>query len=287
MQKRYIDLWIFLVVLLCGLSCTQSNQESKSDRFIILSPAITETIFTLGGQDSVMGRSDYCLHPEEAKALPSFGTALTPNLEQIALAMPSGLLFDGALGTPQKELSGLASIRVLPWLTAEDMASSIEELGTLINKEQKANQLAQKVRSTLSSRSTKDSPKMLALMSGSDTKKGIFWYMRTDSLHGAAVEAAGFTNLAPKGINGPPSMSAEELLSKDPDIIIFICGSDIDEVAAQKIVQDMSKFTMLKAVQNNNVGYILGENRMGIGPGIMELVNELKREGDSLLSGKR
>ena len=269
------------------LSCTPSQLESTSEKFISLSPAITETIFALEGQDALMGRSDYCLHPEEAKALPSFGTSLTPNLEKIALANPSGLLFDGALGIPQKDLSGIASLHVLPWLTSGEMTDSIKKLGKIVKKEPQAEQLADKIKKTLLSQATKESPTMLALMSGSDIKKGVFWYLRTDSLHGEAVEAAGFKNIAPKNIKGPPSMPAEELLANDPDIIVFICGSDVDEASAKKLVADMSTFTMLKAVQNNRVGYVLGKNRMGVGPGIMSLVKELKKEGDALLSRKR
>ena len=280
--------YLWRSVLLLGLvcSCTQQNIQERTQGFISLSPAITETIFALGAQDKLIGRSDYCHFPSEAQTLPSFGTALTPNLEQIAQKKSEGLLFDGAFGSPKKELSAISEIHVYPWLSSKDMASSIEKLGDVMEKPKEANALAQKIRTVLAPKIDASSPSMIALMSGSDLKSGVFWYMRADSLHGEAVEAAGFRNVAPKDIHGTPNMSAEALLAQDPDLIIFICSPEIDTKAAQKFVDQMSRFPTLKAVQNKRVGYIIGENRMGIGPTITDLVYDIQREGSALLDTK-
>ena len=280
-------IWLFslLCMFLCGCTHTDGSSVQKNG-FISLSPAITEIIYALNGQEQLIGRSDYCFFPQEAKHLPSFGTALTPNLEQIAQQNPAGLLFDGAFGTPKKELSALSEVHVYPWLTSSDLVSSITQLGELLNKETKAQDLAQEIQRVFATTSDDSAQSMIALMSGSDIDSGVFWYMRSDSLHGEAVEAAGFRNVAPSDIQGPPSMSAEELLARNPDIILFVCSPEVDEKIAQQLVEKLSKFTTLTAVQKNRVGYIIGENRMGIGPTIVDLVQEIKRKGSLLLEAQ-
>ena len=57
-------------------------------------PSITETLFVLGLGERVVGVSDYCDYPEEAKLKPSFGNYFNPSIENIVALDPDLVLTD-------------------------------------------------------------------------------------------------------------------------------------------------------------------------------------------------
>ena len=57
-------------------------------RVISLAPSITETLYALGQQDRLVGDTDYCDYPPEAKQKPRVGGAITPSIEAIAALRP-------------------------------------------------------------------------------------------------------------------------------------------------------------------------------------------------------
>ena len=275
-------------MICAGLSCTQSQQgvENGDAKILSLYPAITETIFYVQGEALLCGRSDYCSAPPQVKDLPSFGTSLTPNYEAIARQKPKVILTDKSSGTPVDKLQRIAPIQQLPWLSIEDMKTSIVELGTLLQKEEEAKKLAQKLGKALTSRATVDAPTMLLLMGGSDVSKGQLWFMRKGTIHGAVIEAAGYRNAAPDSLHGPPSMSLEQLIQQDPDFIIFLTTQPVSSSEEQKMIQAMDVMETLQSVQKKQVGVISGDNLMGVGPSVIELVTLIKNKGQSLADHK-
>jgi len=278
-----------LIFVLAGFGCSSSvpSETSKEPATILsLYPAITETIYYLDAQEYLMGRSDYCRFPKKAQDLPSFGTSLTPNFETIALHQPDRILTDQSMGTPLEELQRITPVLQYPWLTVDEMKKSIVQLGTLVKKPKEAQQLAMKMDEALQSTATPQSPTMLVIMAGSDLAKGQIWYMRRDSLHGAAIEAAGYQNAAPDTQKGPPSMSVEKLLEVDPDIILFMTAQLSSPETVSTLKQSISLIPALKSVQKRQIGVLNGENLMGVGPGILDLVDRIRSEGKILLEGK-
>ena len=57
-------------------------------RIISLVPSATELIYALGGEDRLVGRTDYCDYPPAAKSKPSVGGMISPSLETIAMLRP-------------------------------------------------------------------------------------------------------------------------------------------------------------------------------------------------------
>lgn len=57
-------------------------------RIVSLVPSATELIFALGGEDRLVGRTDYCDYPPAARAKPSVGGMVNPSLETIVTLKP-------------------------------------------------------------------------------------------------------------------------------------------------------------------------------------------------------
>lgn len=57
-------------------------------RIVSLVPSATELIYALGGEDRLVGRTDFCDYPPAAKDKPSVGGMIAPSLETIATLKP-------------------------------------------------------------------------------------------------------------------------------------------------------------------------------------------------------
>jgi iron complex transport system substrate-binding protein len=57
-------------------------------RVVSLIPATTELLFAIGAGSQVVGRTNYCDFPAEAKAVPNLGDGIKPNIEAVIATRP-------------------------------------------------------------------------------------------------------------------------------------------------------------------------------------------------------
>ena len=97
---------LLLVALAVGGGCAAAawvtdqtgrrvNIPEHPQRLVSLAPSITETLYALGLGDLLVGDTDYCDYPPEAKRKPRVGNLLNPSLERIVSLKP-----DLVLGSP-------------------------------------------------------------------------------------------------------------------------------------------------------------------------------------------
>jgi len=69
-----------------------NNDEVTIDKeplkVISIAPNITETIFAVGAGSKLIGRTDFCDYPEEAKKVQGIGSLTNPNIEKITELKP-------------------------------------------------------------------------------------------------------------------------------------------------------------------------------------------------------
>ena len=71
----------------------------------------------------------------------------------------------------------------------------------------------------------------------------------------------------------------EELLKVDPDIILTLVSQpDLSKEDEAVYRERMAELGVLKAVQTDKVGFVVGQHYMGTGPVILEFVDALKLE---------
>ena len=75
-----------LVAMACG------RAAGDAPRIVSCAPAATETIFDLGGEGCLVGRSSACLYPAAATNLPSVGAYSAPSIERIVALAPTHVL---------------------------------------------------------------------------------------------------------------------------------------------------------------------------------------------------
>jgi ABC-type Fe3+-hydroxamate transport system substrate-binding protein len=255
------------------LGCRKSTLRKPKNGIVSLAPAITETLFAIGAGPRVIAVSDYCNSPKAAQVLPRVGTSITPNYEAIARLSPSLIVGEANASTRRRELEVLAPTALLPWLSLEDVASSIKKLGELSAEREQANELSARLLARLAVPEPASGPEVLLILGGEGAEAEI-WFVRRNSLHGAALRAAGAKNAIAEDIDGPPQLSHERLLSLDPAAILVLARPGPQRSA----LGGFERFPTLKAVKGGKVAVLRSEDAFANGPRILNLVDQMHAE---------
>jgi iron complex transport system substrate-binding protein len=122
-------------------------------RIVSLAPSVTETLFALGLGDRIVGDTDFCDYPPEAKQKRRIGGPVDPNIEVIAALHPD-------LVVATRSINRLASVHSLEQLgipvygtdprSVEQVLTSTERLGQLLGAGDAGRSLLANLRARLS-----------------------------------------------------------------------------------------------------------------------------------------
>jgi ABC-type Fe3+-hydroxamate transport system substrate-binding protein len=260
---------------------SQLSTSPQAARLVSLAPAVTETLRALGAEAELVAISDYC---PTVGHLPRVGSAITPHYEAIARAKPTLILATAVSGSQLTPLDRIAPTVELPWLTVEEVASSVERLGALSARKSQAQTLAARFRAVLTRAAPAGAPRVLALLGDSGAGSRSYWFIKDDSLHGALLRAAGGQNAIPGPVPGAPRLSVEELLRLDPDVIVLFGADARGPSAAEPLLADLRQLTPLRAVRAARLGALSAPELMGAGPDLLDFVEPLRAEIQRLLA---
>jgi cobalamin transport system substrate-binding protein len=91
-MRKFVAGCLLLLLVLLGYQqyrlSRQVSPSSQRQRFISLSPTLTEILFELGAGREVVAVTTYCVYPEEAKTKEKIGDFVNPNFEKIVSLKP-------------------------------------------------------------------------------------------------------------------------------------------------------------------------------------------------------
>ena len=249
------------------------------DRIVSLMPPITETLFAIGAGDRVVGRSDYCKFPREVKNLPMVGSTLHPNAEAISRLHPTLIVGERSVNSATRHLRALGTTRLLPWLTLPEIIAGTRALGELTGKREAAERIAARYESELRSAPPQQGPRVLLTIAHPPGRLTECWFLRRNSMHGAALHAAGAINAINEDISGTPSLSLEAILRIDPEVILILhVADDLPKEAERQLIADWMSLETLTAAKERRIGVLHGERFYSNGPRILGVVKELRAE---------
>ncbi len=213
--------------------------EERPERIVSLSPSTTEVLYAVGAGDQVVAVDEMSTVPENAPRTEMSG--LSPDPQQIAGHNPDLVVVES--DTDGKLADALAKTGtptlVLPAPTSLDsMYAQFELVGEATGHEKEGADLA---------RQTKQEIEKLVADAG-DAGKGLSYYHELDpsfysvtseTFIGQVYDLFGLTNIAdqgdPSAHGGYPQLSAEKILSADPDLVFLAdtqcCGQNAETVA--------------------------------------------------------
>lgn len=260
------------------LTVTDSNNKSvtiekEPAKVVSVAPNITETIYTLGMGNKLVGRTDYCDYPAEVSKVASIGTLKTPNIEKITELKPDIVIasthFKPEVEKKLEEL-GIKILVLYGEESFEGVYQTIETTGKILNAQEKAQEIISgmknKVQSVQDKVKGKNKPVTYYVVSFGKEQ----YTAGKDTFIGKMLDMAGAKNAA-DDVTGW-NYSLEKLVEKNPEIMI--CSKYFD---SKKGIQAENGYKDLKAVKENKLFEIDNNLLDRQGPRLAEGLEELAK----------
>lgn len=247
-------------------------------RIISLAPSNTEILFMLGLGDRVVGVSSICNYPAEAGKKEKVGDFFAPSLEKILLLKPDLVIAGGGV---QKELALKLSAMGIPTMTLypkdlKEMLLDVLLTGKAAGKEAEAvklmNSLKARIEKVKEQAKKSKHPKVYFEIWNqpvTSAGKGSF----IDEL----ITIAGGENIFSSINKTFPEVSAEEIIKRNPDIIITAYMEKKGKM--KKEITGRSGWTGIKAVKDDKVFDDLDPDLLlRSGPRLVDGLEELEKK---------
>lgn len=235
---------VFLILLIISTKII----AQEYNRIISLAPSVTKNIYYLNSQTRLVGCTNYCTQATKDKK-PVVASAVTINIEKIISLKPD--LVIATIITPQKNIELLKKfnipVKVFPTpKTFDEICLQFVETGKLLNQEQEATRLINKIKIQVDS--IKNSCK-------NTTKNKVFFQIGAQPLF--AVIPNTFMDDYIRFVNGiniitdvsKGTIARESVISRNPDFI-FIATMGI---IGNKEKNTWEQYDDLSAVKNNHI----------------------------------
>lgn len=229
--------------------------QHKPQRIISLAPSITETLFALGLDSSVAGVTDYCDYPPSAKLKARVGGIMDPDIERIVSLRPD-LVFMSGSGNMKSDYDKLTSFGIAVFVsyphTIEDIFKSISDIGILTSTMPRADSFLRELRfrksALVNQAAAKPKRSVLMLLSLSPIVA-----IGAGTFLDEMITLANGENIAHTTTTAYPLLSREEILRRQPDVII--ATSDIVH-SSSDILSTYPEWKTLSAIRNKRVGIV-------------------------------
>jgi iron complex transport system substrate-binding protein len=264
----------FLMLLLAG-----STWAGTPTRIVPLEPSLAELASRVGvAADSIVGVTAYTDFPLELKSKPSVGSYAKPNLEAIVALKPD-LVLASRDGTPRETVDRLEKLGISVVTVATDtiggLRAAYPAIGKAVGKEAGAKAaLAEFDRSmdAIRIRAKTRAPLKVLLQVGEDP----LVIAGGKTFLNAGLAAIGATNLYADPERTYPRVSVEDVLRKNPDVIVLVeMGGDITQF--DRAEKRWRSFPKLAATRGNRIIRLRSDGLVRPGPRFPAGLTELER----------
>lgn len=269
---------ILLTAVMTFISLGVYAASERPSRIVSLAPNLTEILFALGLEDRIAGVTSFCDHPEGALKKPKVGGMSNPSIEAVISLKPDIVVITTD-GNPKEFEERLRSVGIRTYVfrakRLSELPQGIRDLGKALGVKEKAEELAGNIDATFSQLTASKTP----------TKKKVLYIVWPEPLIVAgpgtviddAIRIVGAENLASNASASYPKYSVEDILRRQPDLIVIGKGmSKMDKVSEGFL----KKLRSVKAVREQKVFYV-SDDLYRLGPrtarGIRELSSLLDR----------
>ena len=231
--------------------------EAKPIRIVSISPTATEMLYMAGG--TAIARDTSSTFPDEVLDLPELGGAYSPSFEAIA-AQRGDLILIEAL-TQSRFLEPLsqmgAPVVAVRAASLDDVIQGIKLIGRIIENSEAAEQAAQEITARVSAAVEGVEGGQSALILISDADRNLY-VAKPESYPGAIASMLQLSNpasdLPDSGtFPGFAQVSAEQLLSMDPDFLFTITPAPEPAPRLSAMLPRIPGFAILQAITSGRV----------------------------------
>jgi iron complex transport system substrate-binding protein len=247
----------------------------KIDRIVSLAPNLTEIVYAVGAGEQLIGDTEYCDYPSQAKAVAKIGDTMHPSIERIIALKPQIVLVSTASQleafTRQLDQQNIAVYVTNPQ-SLEDVFKSIQSLGVLFGHGDSTNTLVADLRARAAA---------VEVATKAVKPIRVFYQVSDEPLYTIGREAyltdligrAGGVSVTADVPGAFPRFSDETALAAKPDAIILPTGGAMGS-ANSKVAAPLKNSP---AVLNNRIWKINENLLQRPGPRLVDGLEEMAR----------
>lgn len=188
-------------------------------RIISLCPSITETLFDLGLGERIVGRTSFCIHPQEkVKGVKIIGGTKQVNLEKIDLLTPD-LIIAEKEENPKELIETLAKkypVFVFEVENIEDALKMVKDLGDMTDQSVLASKMVQEIELKFSNLPKAEKMKVAYII-----WKDPLMSAGNHTFIYSVLERVGFENVFKDYPGRYPMVTIEDLKKESPDLVFL------------------------------------------------------------------
>ncbi len=223
---------------------------SPPHRVVSLAPSITETLFALGAGAEVVGVTDFCNYPPEARTKHRVGGITNPSIETIISLKPD-LIILSMEGNVREDFQKLLDLGVPLFVTnprtLAGIHKSVNDIGVLTDRKGNALRLVNTMQHREDSLTSlaKEPRRVLFIVSLQP-----LIVLGTKTFLAEMVRLAGGENIVGDSPSTYPTLSREVVVETNPDIIIVTSNilEDVNDLLAL-----FPEWTELSAIRSRRV----------------------------------
>ncbi|WP_238516237.1 ABC transporter substrate-binding protein [Thermococcus gammatolerans] len=227
--------------------------EKEPRRVVTIAPSLTEDLYYLGLFDRVVGVTQFDdFPPGVANVTRIGGYGKYANLELIANLSPDLIIADSYSLSILDQLEKIAPVVIVDPHSINDIPKALDLLGRIFNVEDKAKEVSSQFEAQLE--------ELSSAVSGFEKVK-VFYVVWGDPLTTAGgdtfisdiIALAGGINIF-NDTSGWPAVSMEQIIARDPDVIILTphCGMKLDDAYQKFAAASAAKSGRVYMVENEN-----------------------------------
>jgi iron complex transport system substrate-binding protein len=254
----------------------QVSLPAPPRRIISLVPGVTETLFAIGAQDLLVGVTDFCDFPTEARLKPRVGGMLAPSLETM-VAMKPDLVIATTEGNREETVVQLERLKIPVYLVNPVSLRKVldipSHLGTVTGHEAQAARLTASIRVRI---------KAVTERVASRPRPRVLYVLWPEPLivpgRGALVSdliaLAGGESVTADASEAYPRYSLEAAVARGPQVIV-LASHGAGQGAMSREIWD--RFTSLPAVKSGRLYTVDGNLLHRYGPRVVDGLELLAR----------
>lgn len=263
-----------------------AGASAATTRVVSLVPNLTEIAFAVGAGDQVVGVSDFCLFPPEARQRPSVGGLINPNLEAVLRLQPDVVFLYRSQRDFAARLSQLGvRSQLLQTDTLADFYNAVEIIGKETGETTRAERLITGVRAGLDrlrqGKPSDQRPKGIVIVSRDRATLRSMYQASSGTFLGELFVIAGGRLAVPEG--APISMEA--IIRANPDIIIDFSTAGSDDATTTTAINPepfpapspWALLTTVRAVQTGAVYRWTDPHALLLGPGVVDTAKKMQQ----------
>ena len=243
--------------------------KAPPERIVAIDGGSVEILFSLGEGHRVVGIHDFVTYPEQTESIQKLGSAFALNFEQMAALEPDlvFIFFDRFL--PEIQDLGVQVLYLKSPATLDAVAERMRTWGRIVGKPAEGAALAEQFEESIRSlqervASVEEGPRLYH-----DAAPG-WWTAGTGSLASEMYTLLKAQNVF-GDITGFQQVSTEEIVERDPQVIISVHPEGPEVISAEPALQGMS------AVVGDRVGLIDGALMEVTGPRLLQGIEQVAK----------